>query len=69
MNKYSNHGYTISQLLDRGVDKSLMSKQYSIDLMIQHRPKGICSVDYTMSLDSRMSSKLPSAMSIEFFTR
>lgn len=24
MNKYSDHGYTISQLLDRGVDKSLM---------------------------------------------
>ncbi len=24
MNKYSNHGYIISQLLDCGVDKSLM---------------------------------------------
>jgi hypothetical protein len=40
MNKYSNHGYTISQLLDHGVDKSLMLEQNSIDLMTQHRPKG-----------------------------
>jgi hypothetical protein len=33
MNKYSGHGYSISQLLDCGVGKSLMSKQNSIDLM------------------------------------
>jgi hypothetical protein len=34
MNKYLDHGYTISQLLDCGVDKSLMSKQDFADLMI-----------------------------------
>ncbi len=33
MNKYSNHGYIVSQLLDCGVDKSLMLKQESVDLM------------------------------------
>jgi hypothetical protein len=33
MNKYLNHGYTVSQLLDCGVGKSLMSKQNFVDLM------------------------------------
>jgi hypothetical protein len=50
MNKYPNHGYTISILLDFGVDKSVTSKQNSADLMTQHRPKGIYGVDYTKSL-------------------
>jgi hypothetical protein len=67
MNKYSNHGYTVSQLLNYGVDKSLMSKQDSTDMMIQHRPKGICIVTYTRSLNSRMSSKLFNVMAIKFF--
>jgi hypothetical protein len=53
----------ISQLLDCGVDKSLTSETNSTDLMTQHRPKGICSVDYIMSSELGMSSKLPSAMS------
>ncbi len=51
MNKYLDHGYTVSQLLDSGVDKSLMLKQDFVDLMTEHRPKKICSVDYTRSLD------------------
>ncbi len=67
MNKYSNRGYTVSQLLNCGVDKSLMSKQDSTDMMIQHRPKGICIVTYTRSLNSRMSSKLFNVMAIKFF--
>jgi hypothetical protein len=33
MDKYLNHGYTISHLLDYGVNKSLMSEQDSVDLM------------------------------------
>ncbi len=37
MNKYLDHGYTISYLLDYGVGKSLTSKQNSVDLMTQHR--------------------------------
>jgi hypothetical protein len=41
MNKYLDHGYTISQLFDCGVNKSLMLEQDSIDLMTQHRLKGI----------------------------
>jgi hypothetical protein len=49
MHKYSDHGYIVSQLLDYGVDKSLMSKQNFVDLMTQHRPEGICNVDYTKS--------------------
>ncbi len=61
MNKYSGHGYSISQLLDCGVGKSLMSKQNSIDLMSQHRLEGICNVNYTMSLNSGISSELLSA--------
>jgi hypothetical protein len=56
MNKYSNHDYTISQLLYCGVNKSLMSKQDYVDLMIQHRLEGICSVDYIRSLNLGMSS-------------
>jgi hypothetical protein len=34
MNKYLDHGYTISQLLDYGVNNSLMSEQDYVDLMI-----------------------------------
>ncbi len=45
MNKYPNDGYTISQLLDYGVNKLVMSKQNFVNVMTQHRPKGICSVD------------------------
>jgi hypothetical protein len=45
MNKYLDHGYTISQLLDCGVDKWLMLEQDYVDLMIQHRLEGICNVD------------------------
>jgi hypothetical protein len=33
MNKYSDHGYTVSQLLVYGVNKSLISKQDYVDLM------------------------------------
>jgi hypothetical protein len=44
-----------------------MLEEDFVDLMTQHRPKGICSVDYTMSLDSRMSSKLLSATSTKLF--
>jgi hypothetical protein len=33
MNKYLNQGYTISQLLDCGVDKSVMSKQDYVDMV------------------------------------
>jgi hypothetical protein len=62
MNKYSDHGCIVSQLLDCGVDKSLMSRQDFADIMIKHRLEGICSVDYTMSSNSRMSSKLLGAM-------
>jgi hypothetical protein len=46
-----------------------MLEQNSIDLMIQHGVEGICSVDYTMSSHLRMSSKLPKATSIEFFSQ
>jgi hypothetical protein len=69
MNKYLNHGYTISHLLDCGVDKSLMLEQDFVDLMTQHRPDKICNVNYTMSSDSRMSSKSFSAMSTKLFVQ
>jgi hypothetical protein len=52
MNKYLNHGYIVSLLLDCGVNKSLMSKQIFANMTIQHRPRGIYNVDYTRSLDS-----------------
>ncbi len=67
MNKYPYHGYTISKLLDYGVDMSLMSEQDFVDLMTRHRPKGIYSVDYTRSLNLGMSLELLSAMSTKFF--
>ncbi len=67
MNKYSDHGYIVFQFLVCGVNKSLMSKQDYLDLMTQHRPQGICSVDYTKSLNLEMSSELFSAMSTNFF--
>jgi hypothetical protein len=35
MNKYPNHGYIVSQLLDCGVNMSIMSKQNFIDVMTQ----------------------------------
>jgi hypothetical protein len=56
MNKYSNHDYIASQLLNCGVDNLMTSKKNSIDLMTQHRLKGIRSVNNTKSSDSRMSS-------------
>jgi hypothetical protein len=34
MNKYLDHGYIVSQLLDCGVNKWLKSKQDSTDMMI-----------------------------------
>jgi hypothetical protein len=34
MNKYSDHGYIVSQLLDCGVGKSLMLEHNFVDLMI-----------------------------------
>jgi hypothetical protein len=52
MNKYPNHGYVVSQLLDCGVDKLVMLKQNYVDMMTQHRPKGICNVNYTRSSHS-----------------
>ncbi len=33
MNKYSDHGYVISQLLDCGVDELVTSEQNFVDLM------------------------------------
>jgi hypothetical protein len=44
-----------------------MLKQNSIDLMTQHKLKGICSVNYTMSSDLGISLELLSAMSTKFF--
>ncbi len=67
MTKHPNHDYANSQLLDYGIDKSMMLKQNSINLMIQHGSKGIYSVHITRSLDLGMSSKLFSATSIKFF--
>jgi hypothetical protein len=52
MDKYPYHGYIVSQLLDYGVDKSMMSKQNSSNMMIQHWREGICSVNKTRSLKS-----------------
>jgi hypothetical protein len=43
-----------------------MSKQDSIDLMIQHRPKRIYNVNYTRSSKPGMSSKLLNTTSIKF---
>jgi hypothetical protein len=45
MNKYPYHDYIVSQLLDYGVDKIVTLEQNVVDMMIQHKPKGICSVD------------------------
>jgi len=67
MNKYPNHDYTNSQLLDCGIDKSVMLEQNYVDLMILHRSKGINSVDIIMSSNSGMSFKLFNATTIEFF--
>jgi hypothetical protein len=55
--------------LDYGVNKWVTLKQNSIDLMTQHRPEGICNVDYIMSSNLRMSLKLLGAMSTIFFTQ
>jgi hypothetical protein len=51
--------------LDYGENKSMASKQNSTDLMI-HRLEGIYSVNNTMSSNSKMSSELSNATSIEF---
>jgi len=47
MNKYSDHDYVHSQLLDYGVDKLMMSNQNFVNLMIQYRLEGVCRVDST----------------------
>jgi hypothetical protein len=49
MNKYVDHDYIISQLLDYGVDKLVMLEQNFVNLIIQHRPKGIYNVNNTKS--------------------
>jgi hypothetical protein len=67
MNKYPDHDYVNLQLLEYGVDKLVTSKQNFVDMMTQHRSKGICNVDNIRPLDSRVSSKLPNATSKEFF--
>jgi hypothetical protein len=69
MNKYPNHGYIISQLLDCGVNKSLLLKQNSADMMVQHKLGGIYNVNYIMSSNLRMSLTLPSATSTKFFAQ
>jgi hypothetical protein len=69
VNKYPYHGYIVSHLLDCGIDKLVMLEQNYVDMMIQHRLEAICSVHNTRSSNSRMSLKLPSAMSIEFFSQ
>jgi hypothetical protein len=66
MNKYPYHDFTVTQLLDYGIDKTMMSKHFFVNLMTQHRPKGICNVDNTNSSNSGMSSKLPNATANEF---
>jgi len=40
-----------------------------IDMMIQHRLEGICSVYYTVSSNLGMSLELPSAMSTIFYAQ
>jgi hypothetical protein len=67
MNKYLNCGYIVSYLLDCGVNKLVALKQNYVDLMTWHMLEAIYSVDNTRSLDSKMSSKLPDAMSTIFF--
>jgi hypothetical protein len=44
-------------------------KQNFTNMMTQLKPKGICSVDYTMSLDLKMSLELPNDMFIKFFAQ
>jgi hypothetical protein len=44
----------------------MTSKQKFVDMMTQHRLKGICSVD-NRSLDSEMSLELPNATCTKFF--
>jgi hypothetical protein len=47
MNKYPDHDYANLYLLEYGVNKLVMIEQNFVDLMTQHGPKGICSVDNT----------------------
>jgi hypothetical protein len=61
MKKYLNHDYIVSQLLNYGVDKILTLEQNVANLMTQHRPKGICSVDNTRSYLG-MSLELPNVI-------
>ncbi len=67
MNKYLDHDYANLQLLDYGVNKSMTLEQNYTNVMTQHGSKGIYNVNNIMSLDSRVSSKLCSAMSTKFF--
>jgi hypothetical protein len=53
MNKYPNHGCIVSYLLDCGVDKLVTLEQNF--------------VDYTSSLDFKMSLKVLGATSTKFF--
>ncbi len=69
MNKYSNHDYANPQLLDCGVDKSVMSKQNFANMIIQHKLEGTCNVNSTRSSYSKMSLELPSATSTKFLNQ
>ncbi len=52
MNKYSDHDYANSQLLDCGVDKLETLEQNFDDFMTQYRLDGIYNVHNTRSSDS-----------------
>ncbi len=60
-----NQDYTISQPIDYRSNTFVASNQNSINMMIKHRTKTICSVDNTKSLEIKVSSKKLSAIFIE----
>jgi len=59
------HNYIVSQPLDYKTNMFITSKQNFVDLMILHGIEEVCNVNKTRSLNLKLSSKQPSAMSIK----
>jgi hypothetical protein len=58
------YDHIISQPVDYKSNMSITSKQNFVNLMIQHKTKGIYSVDNVRSLKEHVLSKEPSAIFI-----
>jgi hypothetical protein len=66
MKLFIDYDYTVSKLLDYRLDKFIILKQNSINLMTQHRTKEVYNVDNNKSSYLMLSSEQLKATSTKF---